>query len=90
VPCTLSRSSRSTRLVVVVVAGLVAAGLWSPTAQAETPAGSPGRVGGLVLDRTNQPLAGATVTLTDDSGTAVGSSGTDNQGRWSLAVPQGD
>jgi hypothetical protein len=42
------------------------------------------------LDRSNQPLVGATITLTDALGAAAGSSNTRDQGRWSLAVPQGD
>jgi len=90
VPFTLSRSSLRRRLAVVVAAGLLSAGVWSTTAGAETPAPPPGRVGGLVLDRGNQPLAGATVTLTDGSGATAGSAGTDNQGRFAIAVPQGD
>ena len=86
----LSSSSLRRRLVVVAAAGVLAAGVWSSTAGAETPAPQPGRVGGLVLDRSNQPLAAATVTLTDSSGAAAGSAGTDHQGRFAIAVPQGD
>jgi hypothetical protein len=84
----LSRSLRS-RLVVVALAGLVAAGLLTSSAQAETPA-APGRVSGLVLDRSNHRLPEATVILTDTSGAVAGSATTDEEGRWSIAAPQGE
>jgi hypothetical protein len=91
VPSSLSAvRSRSVRLIIVLLAGLLAAGVLSSSARAET-AGPAGRVSGLVLDRSNQPLAGATVTLTNpDAGVVAASTGTDGQGRWSLSIPQGD
>ncbi|MGH9010506.1 MAG: carboxypeptidase regulatory-like domain-containing protein, partial [Acidimicrobiia bacterium] len=83
----LSRSL-AIRILIVLVVALAAAGHSFPSAVADT---SPlaGRVGGLVLDRNNQPMAGATVTLTDASGTVAGSADTDAQGRWSAFVGQG-
>ena len=83
----LSRSL-TIRLVVVLVTALLAAGHFSPTALADT-SPAPARVGGLVLDRNNQPLVGATVTLTDDAGSMVGSADADAQGRWSVTVVEG-
>jgi hypothetical protein len=79
----------SSRLVVVLLIGVLAAGGLSASARADTPA-APGRVSGLILDRSNQPLAGATITFTDGAGTTAGATDTDGQGRWSLSVPQGD
>ncbi|MCA1844128.1 MAG: carboxypeptidase-like regulatory domain-containing protein, partial [Actinobacteria bacterium] len=87
---TLSRSSLPSRVVVVLLAGLLAVGLLSGSAQAGTPTTAPGRVGGLVLDRSNQPLPGATLTFTHTSGALAGSTAADDHGRWSLAVPQDD
>ena len=88
-PLSLSRLS-PTRLAVVVLAGLLAAGLLSSSALAATAADPGGRVGGLVLDSSNHPLAGATISLTDSSGAVAGSAHTDDRGRWSVPVAQGD
>ena len=87
-PFSLSRFILPTRLVSVLVVGLFAAGLPSPSAQAENT--TPGRVGGLVLDRANQPVPGATISLAHLPGTVAGAAKTDDQGRWTLTVPQGD
>src|SRR5688572_3283555 len=81
--------SLSARLVVVLLIGVLAGGGLSTSASADTPA-APGRVSGLILDRSNQPLAGATITFTDGAGTTAGATDSDGQGRWSLSVPQGD
>src|SRR5687768_352062 len=81
--------SLSARLVVVLLIGVLAGGGLSTSASADTPA-APGRVSGLILDRSNQPLTGATITFTDGAGTTAGATDTDGQGRWSLSVPQGD
>ena len=90
VPSLLSRSRCiPLRFVVVLLAGLLAAGVLSPSARAET-AGSAGRIGGLVLDRSNQRTAGATVTVTGPDEAVAGSTHTDDRGRWSLSIPQGD
>ncbi|MDQ1568126.1 MAG: hypothetical protein QOF96_3006 [Actinomycetota bacterium] len=88
-PSPLSRSFR-TRLVVVVLAGLLAAGLLSSSALPASASDAGGRVGGLVLDSSNHPMAGATITLTDTSSTVAGSAHTNDQGRWLISAPQGD
>ena len=87
-PSALSRSFIARVLAVAMVAGLLGSGLMSASAMAEAPP-SPGRVSGLILNRSNEPIVAATVTLTDISGTAFGTTDSDGQGHWSLSAPQG-
>ena len=86
-PLLLSHS-RSPRLIVVLVVALLAGGLLSASAVADTTPASPGRVSGLVLDQYGQRLGGATIALTDMAGTPAGTTSTDSEGFWSLSVPE--
>ena len=77
------------RLAVVVLVTTLTATL-AAAAQASTSPSAAGRVGGFVFDQLHRRLADATVLLSGPSGDQVGKATTDDRGRWSTVVPQGD